>query len=98
MVCEVLHPVRLCLAPTVILHRQPSQRHMDKVAKMALCEQMKNFSAKDAKNQFGKMIDDARLEPVVIEKHGRPVVVVCSVEEFERLSATQVSVERDKRA
>ncbi|SPH20640.1 hypothetical protein ASD8599_01379 [Ascidiaceihabitans donghaensis] len=65
---------------------------------MALCEHMKNFSAKDAKNQFGKMIDDARLEPIVIEKHGRPVVVVCSVEEFERLSATQVSAERDKRA
>jgi len=54
---------------------------------MALCEHMKNISAKDAKNQFGKMIDDARLEPVVIQKHGRPVAVVCSVEEYERLIA-----------
>ena len=86
------------MAPTVHSHRHHFCQHMDKVAKMALCEHMKNFSAKDAKNQFGKMIDDARLEPVVIEKHGRPVVVVCSVEEFERLSATQVSAERDKRA
>ncbi|NKB53198.1 type II toxin-antitoxin system Phd/YefM family antitoxin [Antarctobacter sp.] len=46
---------------------------------------MKNFSARDAKNQFGLLIDTARVDPVVIEKHGRPVVVVCSVEEFDRL-------------
>ena len=60
---------------------------MDKVARIALCEHMKNISAKYAKNKFGKMIDDARLEPVTIEKHGRPIAVVCSVEEFERLLA-----------
>lgn len=52
---------------------------------------MKNFSAKDAKNHFGQMMDAARLEPVVIEKHGRPMVVVCSVEEFERLSLAATS-------
>lgn len=46
---------------------------------------MKIFSAKDAKNCFGTLIDTARASPVFIEKHGRPVVVVCSVEEFERL-------------
>jgi hypothetical protein len=33
------------------------------------------------------MIDTARAEPVLIEKHGRGVVVVVSVEEYERLSA-----------
>ncbi|WP_425040565.1 type II toxin-antitoxin system Phd/YefM family antitoxin [Primorskyibacter sp. S187A] len=55
---------------------------------------MKNISAKDAKNQFGKMIDDARLEPVVIQKHGRPVAVVCSVEEYERLIALDGSNHR----
>jgi prevent-host-death family protein len=32
-----------------------------------------------------KLIDLARLEPVVVEKHGRPVVAVLAVEEFERL-------------
>jgi prevent-host-death family protein len=47
---------------------------------------MKSMSAKDAKNEFGRLIDTARAEPVTIEKHGRPVVVVISVEEFERLS------------
>ncbi|MCP5316230.1 MAG: type II toxin-antitoxin system Phd/YefM family antitoxin [Chromatiaceae bacterium] len=46
---------------------------------------MKSMSAKDAKNGFGRLLDTARAEPVTIEKHGRPVVVVMSIEEFERL-------------
>lgn len=46
---------------------------------------MKIIAARDAKNGFGYLIDLARAEPVTIEKHGRPVVVVLSVEEFERL-------------
>ena len=48
---------------------------------------MKTMSARDAKHQFGRLIDAARAEPVVVEKHGRPVVVVLAVEEFERLKA-----------
>lgn len=48
---------------------------------------MKTMSAREAKNSFGLMIDTARAEPVRIEKHGRGVVVVVSVEEYERLSA-----------
>ena len=47
---------------------------------------MKTMSAKDAKNSFGLLLDQARAEPVQVEKHGRPVVVVVSVEEFQRLS------------
>ncbi len=43
------------------------------------------MSAKDAKNGFGLLIDTARAEPVTIEKHGRAVVVVMSVEEYGRL-------------
>ena len=46
---------------------------------------MKRMSAKDAKNGFGRLLDTARAEPVTIEKHGRPVVVVISTEEYERL-------------
>ncbi len=46
---------------------------------------MKTMSAREAKNAFGLMIDTARAEPVCIEKHGRGVVVVVSVEEYERL-------------
>ncbi|OJF89626.1 prevent-host-death protein [Rhizobium sp. 58] len=48
---------------------------------------MKSMSARDAKHKFGLLIDTARAEPVVIEKHGRPVVVVLAVEEFERLKS-----------
>lgn len=48
---------------------------------------MKTMSAKDAKNAFGRLIDTALAEPVTVEKHGRGVVVVLSVEEYERLKS-----------
>lgn len=48
---------------------------------------MKSMSAKDAKNGFGLLLDTARAEPVTIEKHGRGVVVVMAIEEYERLAA-----------
>lgn len=48
---------------------------------------MRTMSAKDAKNSFGLLLDYARAAPVQVEKHGRPVVVVISVEEFQRLNA-----------
>lgn len=48
---------------------------------------MRSISARDAKNSFGKLIDMARAEPVAIEKHGRTVVVVLSVESYEMLLA-----------
>jgi len=50
---------------------------------------MKTMSAKDAKNSFGLLLDQARAEPVQVEKHGRPVVVVMSVEQFEKLSSAR---------
>jgi len=56
---------------------------------------MKTMSAKDAKNGFGLLIDTALGEPVTIEKHGRPVVVVVSMEEYERLTAAH---ERGKKS
>ena len=43
------------------------------------------MSAMAAKNGFGLLLDTARAEPVTIRKHGRPVVVVVAVEEYERL-------------
>jgi prevent-host-death family protein len=50
---------------------------------------MKTMSAREAKNSFGLMIDIARAGPVQIEKHGRGVVVVLAVEEYERLKAIE---------
>jgi prevent-host-death family protein len=52
---------------------------------------MKTLTAKDAKYRFGLLIDLARAEPVVIAKHGRPVVVVLAVEEFEQLKAMEAT-------
>lgn len=52
---------------------------------------MQTQSAKDAKYNFGRLIDLARAAPVVVEKHGRPVVVVLSVEEYQRLVAIEAA-------
>ena len=46
---------------------------------------MRTVSAKDAKYNFGELIDKARAAPVTVAKYGRPVVVVMAVEEYERL-------------
>jgi prevent-host-death family protein len=48
---------------------------------------METLTAKDAKSGFGRLIDLASANPVALAKHGRPVVVVLAVEEFERLKA-----------
>ncbi|KAB7738415.1 type II toxin-antitoxin system prevent-host-death family antitoxin [Parvibaculum sedimenti] len=50
---------------------------------------MQTLSAKDAKYGFGRLIDLARAEPVAVAKHGRPVVVVMAVEEYERLKVLE---------
>jgi prevent-host-death family protein len=51
---------------------------------------MNMLSAREAKYNFGRLIDSARAAPVVVAKHGRPVVVVLSVEEYERLKAIEL--------
>ena len=51
---------------------------------------MLTLSAKDAKYSFGRLIDLGRAEPVVVAKHGRPVVVVMAVEEYERLKVLEI--------
>lgn len=46
---------------------------------------MKTFSAKDAKQRFGELMDTVQREPVSIEKHGRPVAVMMSETEYEEM-------------
>jgi prevent-host-death family protein len=55
---------------------------------------MKTMSAREAKNAFGLMIDTARAEPLLIEKHGRGVVMVIAVEEYERLTVGLTTKEK----
>lgn len=50
---------------------------------------MQTLSAKDAKYGFGRLIDLARAEPVAVAKHGRLVVVVLAIEEYERLKGIE---------
>jgi len=46
---------------------------------------MKSIAAKEAKNNFGEMMDTVQREPVTIEKHGRPVAVIMSAKEYEKI-------------
>ncbi|HWD39631.1 MAG TPA: type II toxin-antitoxin system Phd/YefM family antitoxin [Fimbriimonas sp.] len=50
---------------------------------------MKTIAAREAKNNFGALIDDARREPVSIERNGRPAVVVISPERYKALLAME---------
>lgn len=56
---------------------------------------MRTFTAAEAKNKFGEMVDMARSAPVAITKYDRPVLVVMAVEEFERLQALDGGNEGD---
>lgn len=40
------------------------------------------FTASDAKNQFGRLLDAARRRPITIEKNGRPVAILLSLEDY----------------
>ena len=51
---------------------------------------MQNVSAHDAKTRFGQLLDTARREPVVIERHGRAVAVILSKEDFDELNAMKL--------
>ena len=48
---------------------------------------MQIFTANDAKQKFGEVIDTALQEPVSITKHGRPSVVITSDAEYRELLA-----------
>ncbi|WP_271273268.1 type II toxin-antitoxin system Phd/YefM family antitoxin [Aliamphritea hakodatensis] len=46
---------------------------------------METLSASDAKREFGELILKAQSGPVGINKNGKPVAVVLSAKEYERL-------------
>ena len=57
---------------------------------------MQTLTAKDAKYGFGRLIDLARAEPVAVAKHGRTVIVVMAVEEYERLKDIEMDRENGR--
>ncbi|MES2190232.1 MAG: type II toxin-antitoxin system Phd/YefM family antitoxin [Pseudomonadota bacterium] len=46
---------------------------------------MTTFSALEAKNRLGQILDAAQREPVTITRHGRPAVIVLAVQDYEAL-------------
>ena len=57
---------------------------------------MRTMSAKEAKNHFGELLMKAQTAPVTIEKNGKPVAVVYSMEWHE--AAEEAKLEWLKRA
>ncbi len=47
---------------------------------------MREAAATDVKNKFGQMLETAMVEPIAIEKKGRPVAVMMSIAEYQRLA------------
>ena len=43
------------------------------------------LTASEAKNRFGRLLDSAQCEPVMIEKNGRPFAVLLSRHDYDRL-------------
>jgi prevent-host-death family protein len=52
---------------------------------------MRKIAALEAKNRFGELLDNAQREPVMIEKHGRPVAVMVSAQEYKDLEALRLT-------
>jgi len=52
----------------------------------------KVFTAKEAKNNFGRLLDEARDLPVIIKKNNRNVAVIMSMKEYEALERAEDAV------
>jgi prevent-host-death family protein len=50
---------------------------------------MKSMTAAEAKNSFGKLLDAAQREPVLITKKNRPVSVMMSIEDLGSLTESE---------
>lgn len=57
---------------------------------------MHTFTANEAKTQFGDMLLKAQREPVQISRNGKPVAVVVSVEDYERMEAMKLQLLKAK--
>ena len=51
---------------------------------------MDALSANDAKTQFGDMLLRAQRAPIQINKNGKPVAVVISIDEYESIEALKL--------
>ncbi|WP_341748881.1 MULTISPECIES: type II toxin-antitoxin system prevent-host-death family antitoxin [unclassified Candidatus Tisiphia] len=48
---------------------------------------MEQLNATDAKREFGELLIKAQVEPISIRKNGKPIAVIVSDKEFQKLEA-----------
>ncbi len=60
---------------------------------------MVTMTAQVAKTQFGELLMKAQREPVMISKHGKPVAVMISAEDFEawKMASLRAAVDEGDR-
>jgi prevent-host-death family protein len=56
---------------------------------------MKTYTATEAKNKFGQLLDDAQRGPVRIEKHGRSSSYIISEADYEIVQAQKERALKD---
>ncbi len=59
---------------------------------------MDTISANEAKTQFGDMLLKAQRAPVQINKNGKPVVVVISMDEYEHIEMLKLQILQSRAA
>ncbi len=59
---------------------------------------MQALTANEAKTQFGDMLMKVQREPIQINKNGKPVAIVVSVEEYEQMEALKLRLLKSKAA
>lgn len=56
---------------------------------LSIIEPMTTISATEAKQKFAALLDTALREPVRIQRHDRDVVMVVSIEDYERMQGSR---------
>ena len=59
---------------------------------------MQALTANDAKTQFGDMLLKAQREPVQINKNGKPVAVVISIDEYQQMEELKSNLLQERAA
>jgi prevent-host-death family protein len=57
---------------------------------------MQALTANDAKTQFGDMLLKAQREPVQINKNGKPVAVVISIDEYQQMEEVKFALLQER--
>ncbi len=59
---------------------------------------MQALTANDAKTQFGDMLLKAQREPVQINKNGKPIAVVISMDEYQQMEEVKFTLLQERAA